>query len=196
MDISCIIEMYDVLFKACIKTDKGADRRKVKFAKFGKGVKISDYSKMIPTMVVQFGTSGNVFYYGSGTMQQNQPTMPPQESHSLVQPYELPPTMQQHETIEQAPQEQQQQALQPNAPSIDLVSVANMVLQFANGVNIWYMGNDQPIMQQQNQVPAEFNTVTSIGEQYHQNDDTEDDVISISDEEEDRPSSTIRTEWI
>lgn len=151
---------------------------------------------MIPTMVVQFGTSGNVYYYGAGMVQQNQSAMPPQESHAPVQPYEVQPTMQQHETIEQAPQEQQQQALQSNAPTMDLASVANMVLQFANGVNIWYMGNDQPIMQQRNQVPAEFNMVTSIGEQYHQNDDTEDDVISISDEEEDHPSSTICTEWI
>lgn len=90
----------------------------------------------------------------------------------------------QNQASHQAEQQQVLNSLEPRAEETN----PTMIMQLPNGTKIWYMG--KPIMHLPNNQPPEQRF-----ESYEQR-SLDDDVITISDEEESQHSFEISTNWI
>lgn len=127
--------------------------------------------KMSPTpnMVIQFENGTKIWCYDEPAGQTTQSPM-------IIS--------NQNQASHQAEQQQVLNSLEPRAEETN----PTMIMQLPNGTKIWYMG--KPIMHLPNNQPPEqrFNS-------YEQR-SLDDDVITISDEEESQHSFEIRTNWI
>lgn len=131
-------------------------------------------------MVIQFSNGTNVWCFDEP--RQESPRQQEQQQQDGLQP-----SMPQHQpTTANLMPEMQPQSTEP---------MPSMVMQFPNGVNLWYMAHERPTKLQPSLTEEATSSATNDQRTSY---DTENDVISISDEEEAIDSRTyeIRTDWI
>lgn len=141
-------------------------------------------------MVIQFSNGTNVWCFDEPQQELPRQQEYEQQQQRQQQQHGLQPSMPQYQSATANPAiqipEMQPQSTEP---------MPSMVMQFANGVNLWYMANERPTVLQPSLAEEATSSATDDQRASY---DTENDVISISDEEEAIDSRTyeIRTDWI